>query len=156
MEYSGLPLSFAGEVKEEHLDFLGHMNVMWYTHHFDLATWGFYEGFGFGREYHQGERGSFALEQYTRYLAEVRLGEGFRIYTRAIARSAKLFHFMHFMVRKRDDELAATCEMLGIHINMGTRRSKEIPEELAKAWDELIEKHGKLDWDAPVSEAMGP
>ena len=156
MDYSQLPLGLQGEVKEEHLDFLGHMNVMWYTHHFDRATWGFYEGFGFGREYHQGEKGSFALEMYTSYLAEVRLGEGFKIYTRAIARSKKLFHFMHFMVRERDGELSATCEMLGIHIDMSTRLSNEIPDELATAWDGLIEAHNKLGWDAPISGAMAP
>ena len=156
MDYSQLPLGFQGEVKEEHLDFLGHMNVMWYTHHFDRATWGFYEGFGFGREYHQGEKGSFALEMYTRYFAEVRLGEGFKIYTRAIARSKKLFHFMHFMVRERDGELSATCEMLGIHIDMRSRLSNEIPHELAAAWEGLIEAHNKLGWDAPISGAMAP
>lgn len=156
MDFSGLPLSYEGQVKAEHIDFLGHMNVMWYTHHFDLATWGFYEGFGFGKDYHQGEKGSFALEQYTRYLAEVRLGESFRIYTRAIARSKKLFHFIHFMMRNRDGELAATYEMLGIHIDMRTRRSNEIPVELAAAWDKLIAEHNQLDWDAPLSGAMAP
>lgn len=156
MDFSGLPLGYEGKVEAQHLDFLGHMNVMWYTHIFDLATWGFYEGFGFGREYHQGERGSFALEMYTRYLAEVRLGEGFRIYTRAIGRSKKLFHFIHFMVREQDGELAATSEMLGIHIDMRTRRSNEIPAELGAAWDRLIAEHNALGWDAPLSGAMGP
>ena len=155
MDFSGLPLTYEGEVEEKYIDFLGHMNVMWYTHHFDLATWGFYEEFGFGRDYHQGEKGSFALEQYTRYLAELREGESFRIYTRAIGRSKKLFHFIHFMVRKRDRELAATYEMLGIHINMTTRRSNEIPTELAVAWDKLIAEHNQLEWDAPLSGTMG-
>ena len=144
-----------GKVRPEYLDFLGHMNVMWYTHHFDLATWGFYEGFGFGQDYHKGNKGSFALEQHTRYLAEVREGEELRIYTRAISRSKKLFHFIHFMVRDRDEELSATSELLGVHIDMRTRRSSEMPAELAAAWDKLIEQHNELDWDAPLSGTMG-
>jgi len=156
MEFSQLPLSFEGKVEREHLDFLGHMNVMWYTHLFDRATWGFYEGFGFGQDYHQGDKGSFALEMYTRYLAEVRLNDSFKVYTRAIARSKKLFHFMHFMVRERDGELSATCEMLGIHIDMRTRLSNEMPDELATAWDKLIEAHNKLGWDALISGVMSP
>jgi acyl-CoA thioester hydrolase len=156
MDFSKLPLSYEGKVEPKHLDFLGHMNVMWYTQLFDRATWGFYEGFGFGQDYHQGDKGSFALEMYTRYLAEVRLGEGFKVYTRAIARSKKLFHFIHFMVRERDGELSATSEMLGIHIDMRTRLSNEIPAELAAMWDRIIAEHNQLDWDAPISGVMAP
>lgn len=156
MDFSKLPLTYEGQVGEEHLDFLGHMNVMWYTHFFDMATWGFYNQIGFGHDYHQGGRGSFALEQYTRYHAELRQGEAFRIYTRAIARSAKLWHFMHFMLRERDEMLAATTELLGIHIDMHTRRSSPLPEAQAALWDRLIAEHSQLDWDAPVSGVMAP
>ena len=156
MDIAQLPLAYSATVQAQHLDFLDHMNVMWYTHFFDRATWGFYNQIGFGREYHRGERGSFALEQYTRHLAELRLGDGVKIYTRAIARSAKLWHFMHFMVRERDGALAATTELLGIHIDMRTRRSSPLPEEQAALWDRLIAEHSRLGWEPPVSGVMRP
>lgn len=154
MDFRQLPLSFSGQVQAKHLDFLDHMNVMWYTHFFDMATWGFFESFGFGRDYHQGPYGSFALEHYTRYLAELRVGDQVKLYTRAIARNAKLLHFVHFMVRERDGELPATQEMLGIHIDMRTRRSAPLPEQIASAYNALIAEHNQLDWDPPLSGAM--
>lgn len=151
-----LPQTFTAKVSTEHLDFLGHMNVMWYTHFFDMATWGFYNRIGFGHDYHLGENGSFALEFYTRHLAELRVDDEFRIFTRALGHSKKLFHFMHFMQRTRDKELAATCELLGIHINMNTRRSSPMPDPILEIWDGVINEHCALDWEAPVSGSMAP
>ena len=88
---------------------MDHMNVMWYTHFFDRAIWGFYDLFGFGEDYHKTSgHGSFGLEMYTRHLSELRLDDELKIFTRAIARTEKLFHYIHFMERVGDGELAAT------------------------------------------------
>ncbi len=155
MDFSKLPLTLEGKVEEKQLDFLGHMNVMWYTHFFDVATWNWYDSFGFGHDYHTHDNnGSFALEAHTRYLAELRLGDEFKIYSRAIARSAKLFLMMHFMVRARDGELAATIELLGIHIDLATRRSSLLPPEAAALWDAQIALGNQAGWDPPLSGAI--
>lgn len=130
------------------------MNVMWYTHFFDMATWGFFERFGLGRDYHKGGYGSFALEFHTRYLAELRQEDEVRVYSRAIARSAKLLHFIHFMERSRDGELCATQETPGIHIDLATRRSAPLPKQIAVAYDDLIAKHNQVEWEAPLSGAI--
>ncbi|HRN51341.1 MAG TPA: thioesterase family protein [Anaerolineales bacterium] len=152
MDFSKIPLTFEGTVQQDHLDFLGHMNVMWYTHFFDRATWNWYNSFGFGHEYHtQSGNGSFALESHTRYLAELRVGEEFKVYSRALQRNPKLFLMMHFMVRSRDGQLAAITELLGIHIDMATRRSSPLPKEIAALWDAQIAIGNKAGWDAPVS-----
>ena len=153
-QISQLPLNFEGRVGAEHLDFLGHMNVMWYTHFFDRATWNWYNAFGFGHDYHQPPDGSFAVEQYTRYLAELREGEEFRICSRALARNEKLFHFMHFMVRSRDNALSAIHELLGIHVDMVTRKASPLPQATAQLWDQLLEEHNQLDWEPPISGAL--
>jgi acyl-CoA thioesterase FadM len=84
----------------------------------------------------------------------LRLNDEFDVYTRAIARNAKLFQHLHFMVRKRDGELSATCEILGVHIDLATRRSAPLPENVAAELDKLIAAHSKLDWDAPLSGAI--
>ena len=151
MDFAQLPLTLQSEVKPEYVDALDHMNVMWYTHLFDQATWNFYDSFGFGREYHRGPFGSFALEIYHRHLAELRLGDSLRIYSRAVGRRDKLVHIMHFMLRERDGELSATGEMLGIHVALSSRRSAPMPEETAAAWDAIIADHRQLDWPAEPS-----
>ena len=156
MNLTQLPLTYQKTIPTEYLDFVGHMNVMWYTHLFDLATFKFYETFGFGEHYHtQTALGSFALEQHTRYLAEVRAGEAVSIRTRALGRAAKILHFMHFMVEDADGALAATTELVGVHIDMSTRRSSPFPEHIAAGFDEILAAHQKLDWDVPVCGVMG-
>lgn len=154
MNISELPLTYSGRVQSENLDSLGHMNVMWYAHFFDRATWAFYETIGFGKEYHHGTNGSFALEAHSQFLNELRLGEKFSIYTRALARRDKVFHLMHFMQRDSDHSLAATIEALGIHIDMTKRKSVSMPDSIAKAWEHVIAEHAALDWEAPISGSL--
>lgn len=155
MDFRQLPLTLRATVESKHLDLMDHMNVMWYTHFFDRAVWGFYELFGFGNEYHSTSGfGSFGLEMVTRYLSELRLGDEINIYTRVIARNSKLLHHIHFMQRVRDRELSATCELLGVHIDLATRRSAPLPANVSAALDKLIVAHSKLDWDAPLSGAI--
>ena len=152
MDFRQLPLSYEGRVESQHLDHMGHMNVMWYTHFFDRAIWNWYETFDFGVEYHtQSGLGSFALEMHTRYLVELRLGEEFQIYIRMLARNAKLFHYILFMQRSSNGDLCATEELLGITIDMSTRRSAPMPERIAATFDQLIAEHSALSWPAPVS-----
>lgn len=155
MDFRQLPLTFQARVETKHLDLMDHMNVMWYTHFFDRAIWGFYDLFGFGEDYHKTSgHGSFGLEMYTRYLAELRLGDEFQVFTRAIAHNAKLFHYIHFMQSVRDGELAATCELLGVHINLSTRRSTPLPAYIAEKLDALIAAHSQLDWQPLLSGAI--
>ena len=154
MNLTDLPLTFSGRVQSENLDSLGHMNVMWYTHFFDRATWAFYERIGFGKQYHQSGFGSFALEAHSQFQNELRLGEEFSIFTRALARRDKVFHIMHFMQRDSDKSIAASIEALGIHIDMVKRKSVSMPDAIANAWDKVIADHTALDWSAPISGSL--
>lgn len=155
MDFASLPLGLRAKVEPKHLDHLDHMNVMWYTHFFDLAIWNWYETFGFGKEYHtQSGYGSFALETHTRYLAELRVGDEVNVYIRMLAASAKLFHYILFMQRVADGALSATTEMLGIHIDMATRRSAPMPASIAAYFDNLIAEHSALGWDPPLSGSI--
>lgn len=155
MDLRQLPLTLEATVEPKHLDQLDHMNVMWYTHFFDRATWGWYETFAFGKEYHATSGfGSFALEAHYRYLAELRAGDQMRIYTRMLARNAKLFHYIHLMQRVRDGELSATCELLGVHVDMATRRSAPMPARVGAHFDRLIAEHNQLAWQPELSGSI--
>jgi acyl-CoA thioesterase FadM len=88
---------------------MGHMNVMWYTHLFSCAFEKFGEQFGFDEAYFRANHsGSFALETHVRYLAEVKVGQDVTVRSRAIGRSEKRLHFMHFMTIDSSGALAAT------------------------------------------------
>lgn len=157
MNFDALPITHRATVPESYLDVMGHMNVMWYTHLFDRGTWQFFEMLGMTLAYFEdNEAGGFALESHARYLAEVRLGQSVTIRSRAIGRTAKRIHFMHFMVIDDGGVLAATVELIGMHIDRAVRRSSPYPTHIATVIDELVAEHRRLDWDAPVCGVMRP
>src|SRR5260370_24348324 len=94
-----LPVTQRAIIPESYLDEMGHMNVMWYTHLFSEATGGLFDRIGLTQDYFEtNQAGTFALEAHVRYLKEVRVGERVTIRIRLVGRSAKRFHFLHFMV----------------------------------------------------------
>lgn len=156
MQFTLLPISHQAAIRPEYIDIMEHMNVMWYIHLFDQATRRFFDSFGFGEGYRfESGFGSFALEQHVRYLAEVREGETITIRTRALGRSAKVIHFMHFMLRDRDNALSATGELVGMHADLKARRGTPFPPAIAARYDAILAEHQGLDWEAPVCGAMG-
>lgn len=152
-----LPLFHRAVIPKSYLDAMGHMNVRWYMALFDTAAWGFFASFGMDEEYFYAENaGGFALKQFARYLAEVRAGETVAIRTRALGRSAKRIHFMHFMFNETTGQLAATLEVLGAHADMALRRTTPFPAHIIAKIDVILSEQGKLDWDAPVCGVIRP
>ncbi|GMQ79488.1 MAG: hypothetical protein BMS9Abin02_2085 [Anaerolineae bacterium] len=157
VELGDLPIMHQASIDAGYLDEMGHMNVMWYTHLFDRATWRFFASLGMDLNYYEkSSAGAFALEQHTRYLAELLQGQSVLIRTRALGRTIKRIHFMHFMVLRDTDQLAATTELIGIHIDFRTRTSSPFPEQIAKALDVTIAEHNQLSWDPPICGSMRP
>jgi acyl-CoA thioester hydrolase len=157
MDWKSLPIHHRAVIPESYLDENNHMNVMWYTHLFDRAVGGFFDAFGFDREYCEANQASsFALEQHTRYLAEVRVGHRVTVRTRALGRSAKRVHFLQFLSIDDTDTLAATAEFIGTHVDMKVRRTSPFPVHLAAAYDRILAEHLRLPWPAPVCGVMKP
>ncbi len=151
-DWNQLPVTGNAVVLDDWIDAMGHMNVMWYTHMFSLGVWNFFQMLGLTREYFvANQRGSFALEQHFRYLAEIRVGEKVTLRTRALSRSEKKLHFMGFLIKEEQGVLAATSEGVTAHIDMTCRRTTPFPSEITEAYDALLNKHLQLDWPAPVN-----
>ncbi len=53
-----------------------------------------------------------------RYINEVRVGQQVSIRTRAIGRSDRRFHFLHFMTNDDTAKLSATLEAIGTHVDL--------------------------------------
>src|SRR5262245_24469919 len=95
MDLSGLPVTWRALIPEAYRDEMGHMNVMWYAHLCDRATFTFFKSFGFDEAYFKANNaGCFALAAHYRYLAEVRIGQNVTIRTRALGQSPKRLHLM--------------------------------------------------------------
>lgn len=158
MDLSRLPVFHRAAIPEAFRDEMGHMNVMWYAHLFDRATFTFFKSFGCDEVYFRARKaGVFALAAHYRYLAEVLIGQRVTVRTRALGRSAKRMHFIHFLtLDELGDRLACTCELLGTHIDMASRRSSPLPAHLGEGFDRIAAEHGQLTWEPPLCGAIRP
>ena len=151
MDLSSLPITHRAVISPDYLDEMGHMNVMWYTFLFGRGIGKLFQMIGLDRTYFAANHaGSFALKQFTSYLAEVRVDEAVTIRSRLLGRSAKRLHLMQFMIKDVGEILAATSEILSSHMDMTTRRTSPFPEHIARSIDELLAQHTALGWEAPV------
>lgn len=154
-QLEALPLFHRAAISSDYLDEMGHMNVRWYIALFDQAAWNFFASIGLNQTYFEVERGGiFALQQFIRYLAEVRAGETIAIRTRLLGRSAKRAHFMQFMINESSGVLASTIEVLSSHVNLAVRRTSPFAPPLAEALDAYLAEHQQLAWEAPTCGIM--
>ncbi len=139
-----------------YVDLNGHMNIRHYPALHDDAHWPHLDALGLGEGYTQSRgRGFFGLEQHLRYLREVNIGDHVSVHVRMIERSAKLMHFLSFIVNRSTAEVANTMETVTAHADLSTRRVIPLDADDAAVLDRYLADHQGLDWDAPVCGAMG-
>ena len=149
------PSCLSMTIPEEYRDVNGHMNMRWYLAIFDEAGDALHERIGLTREYHrQHGTGTFDLEHHLHFLHEVNPGDKVAVYMRLVARSAKLLHYLMFMVNETRGRLASIFECMNAFADLRTRKIAPFPSEIAKRVDATIDMYRKLDWAAPVSGAM--
>ncbi len=149
------PACLKMEIPEAYRDVNGHMNMRWYLAIFDEAGDALHERIGLTREYHhQHGSGTFDLEHHLNFLHEVNPGDSIAVYMRLVARSAKLLHYLMFMVNESRGKLASIFECMNAFADLRTRKIAPFPPEITKSIDAIIEQQRKLDWPAPVSGAM--
>ena len=144
-----------GVVAPDWTDRNGHMNVVYYRKAFDQATQEMLAGIGLWDE---DDRSSFALEDHVTYQRELHPGQPFFVTWQLLDFNEKLIHaFLRLFAAPQPDSaggpaLAATCEHIGIHVDMRTRRSAPIPPEYRALLEEVARRQG----DMPPPARTGP
>jgi acyl-CoA thioester hydrolase len=150
------PFHIRATIPADYLDIFGHMNIQYYFKIFNEGIFHMFAQFGMDEAYILREgRGIYALEQYIKYMAEVREGETVATYSRFYARNEKRLHCMHLMVNESQKNIAAILEGVVLHIDRQTKRSVAFPNEIAALIDAQIATDNTLEWDAPHSQALG-
>jgi acyl-CoA thioester hydrolase len=151
-----LPSVYRTTIPSEYEDRNGHMNVRWYLALFDDAGDASYPMLGLDTdEAAKSGMGGFDLEHHIWYVREVRVGETVVMRARFLARSAKLMHYLLFMVNETTGVLASVFECVHAHADHKARRTAPFPAEAAARLDALIAAHTALPWTAPVSGSTG-
>jgi|SRR5690348_2646414 len=144
------------DIPSEWTDQNGHMNVAYYVLAFDRATDAFYDTLGIGWSYlDRTGRSVFTLAMNVDYLGEVFAGDSVRIVGRVIDCDYKRIHYCHEMHHATKGYLAATNEVLSMHVNMATRRSEPFPPDLQTRFAEVKAAHAALPLPQQVGRKLG-
>lgn len=133
--------TYRGLVYPRHLDHMGHMNVQYYTARFDEATWHMFSTLGLTLEYiNKTHTGMAALEQKTNYKNEILSGALLVIRSGVLEVNNKTLRLLHHMHDAETGALAATCNIIGAHLDRKARKAIPLPDFVAeKAASLMIE-----------------
>ena len=147
---------YRDRVAPEWIDYNGHMNVAYYVLAFDRATDRLFEYLGAGEAYRRATNHSiFALEAHVTYERELREGTAFEIATQLIDADRKRLHLFHAMSRTDTGALAATIEMMGLHVDMSGPRPAPLPDPAFAKAEALLAQHRLLPPPPQLGRKIG-
>lgn len=127
------PLTYRGTVYPWHCDHMGHMNVMWYVGKFDEATWNLFAAIGITPQYlREQQRGMAAVDQHLEYKRELLAGDVLSVRSQVLEIHGRKIRFRHEMRAGAEGELAATCTLIGVHMDTQARRACPFPPEIVE------------------------
>ena len=126
--------TYRGTVYPWHCDHVGHMNVMWYVGKFDEATWNLFARIGLTPSYlRESGRGMAAVQQNISYRRELLAGEIVEVRSILLEVRDKVIRFVHEMRNAETGEIAATCELTGVHMDRRARKSVAFADSIRES-----------------------
>jgi acyl-CoA thioester hydrolase len=130
--------TYRGAVYPWHCDHVGHMNIMWYVGKFDEANWNFFARLGLTPSYlRESGRGMAGVQQNISYKRELMAGDIVEVRSVLLEVRDRSIRFSHEMRNAETGEIAATCEITGVHIDRALRKSVAFAPDLRQ----VLERH---------------
>ena len=143
-------------VRPEWIDDNGHMNMGYYVVVFGLATDEWMRFVGLDRAHRRArEVTTFCLEAHVTYHHEVREQDPLRFTTRLLDFDAKRIHYIHEMYHRDAGYLAATNELMSLHVSRQTRRGAPMAPEILDRLGRIRAAHESLPRPPQVGRVMG-
>jgi len=143
-------------VRPEWTDHNRHMNVGYYGVVFDWATDEWLDFVGLTDEHRAREQiSTFCLESHMTYQCEVRDGDPLRFTTQLLDYDSKRIHYIHKMLHAEADFLAATAELLSLHVSQVTRRATPMTAAILEHLAAIRDAHKRLEIPPEVGRIMG-
>jgi len=138
-------IAFRGKVEPAWIDYNGHMNVGYYVVAFDKGTDGLLDRLGLGEAYRRTTNHSiYVLEAHVTYERELKLDAPFTIETQLIDADEKRIHFFHRMHHAAEGFLAATNELLALHVDLAGPLATALPADALQRLAPLLAAHRRL------------
>lgn len=143
-------------VRPEWIDYNGHMNVAYYVLVFDHATDALFEHLEIGAAYRRRTGSSiFALELHVVYLAELKQDMRLRVSTQILDLDDKRLHFFHRMYDAERGTPSACLEIMGLNVDMATRKATPFPPETLARLQAVAAAHATLPRPAEAGRVIG-
>lgn len=143
-------------VEREWIDYNGHMNVAYYVLVFDQGTDAFLDYLGMDTAYRRTSGNStYVLESHITYERELKEGEAYRVATQLLDWDAKRLHYFEQLYREPDHMLAATTEIMLIHMDMRTVRSAPMPRAIQDNVASLMAAHARMARPPQAGRVIG-
>ena len=132
-------------VRPEWVDYNRHFNVAFYVRAFDFATDAFFDHAGVYLDYIERTGCSlYVREMHVSYHREMKEGAPMRFETQVLDVDAKRLHLFHFMYHDAEGYLAATNEIMCMHVDTATGRSAPFPSDRLEALTAIARVHAAL------------
>ncbi|WP_339862082.1 thioesterase family protein [Paremcibacter congregatus] len=134
------PVLLETTIKEEWIDFNGHMNMAYYVLLFDQALTNFLEELELGLNYVRTHgKSMFALENHVTYQHELKQGDPVHVHFQLLDFDSKFMHYFMCLIHRDTGARSATMEQISLHVNMENR----LPTRFSQDKIDLL--HQKLD-----------
>ena len=141
----GLEFCCTRTVLSHMIDYNGHLNVGYYGVLFEDAAREVLSRINLSRAYQERTgHALFAVESHTIFHREVLPDNALAFYFRLLGLTDRAFDCMYFMVNTTRGMLAATQEILYLHVNLAPRRVVPIPQPQLDRLRALERMHAEL------------
>ena len=147
---------YTTRVRPEWIDYNGHMNVAYYVLAFDYATDAFLDYIGLDHDYKaKANVTTFVADMNVTYVQEVFEGDPIRFTTQLLEFDEKKFRYFHSMYHAEKGYLAATNELLSLHIDLSTRRVGAMSPSITQKLKNIMDEHRKLEIPPGAGRVLG-
>lgn len=132
-------VTYRGTVYPWQCDHVGHMNIMWYVGKFDEANWNLFARIGLTPTYlRESMRGMAAVQQNITYRRELLAGDIVEVKSALLELREKSIRFRHEMRNAETGEIAAICEITGVHMDRQARKSAPFPDVVRNSAESML------------------
>ena len=136
----GEAATYRGTVYPWQCDHVGHMNIMWYVGKFDEANWNLFARIGLTPSYlRQSNRGMAAVQQNISYKRELLAGDIVEVTSHLVELRERTIRFVHEMRNAETGEIAAVCEITGIHMDRAARKATPFSDAIRSTAAQILE-----------------
>ncbi|MEM7801421.1 MAG: thioesterase family protein, partial [Chloroflexota bacterium] len=143
-------------VQPEWIDYNQHMNDGYYAVAFGLAGGDFQDEIGMDALYRSKTQNTlYTVEAHISYLRELKVGHPIHITHQLLGVDYKRIHLFQRMFHSEEGFLAATMEVMYLHVDQAIGRSAAIPQDQLVPLEALAAEHSTLERPSQAGRSSG-